>query len=326
MLFIKNGNFHKTMRRRSKIRFKSITCTLFLSATLFLISSCDPSARKSSKLNVITTTNIFTDIVHNIGGDSIQLQGLMGAGVDPHLYKASEGDVSKLSQSDLIFYAGLHLEGKMVDIFEKMKSVNKTTVSLGEAIDKNLLIESKNFGGNYDPHTWFNVKLVKQMADQVAKSLTKADPKSAAYYKSNNIRYQKELDELEIYIRTKIESLPKEKRILVTAHDAFSYFGKEYGVQVLGLQGISTATEAGVKDVQRLRDFIIETKLNAIFIESSVPRRNIEALQNAVEKDGHVVQIGGSLYSDALGSPNTDEGTYIGMFKYNVNTMVESLK
>jgi manganese/zinc/iron transport system substrate-binding protein len=315
----------QTQNRFSKA-LKVISLLVLLYVTLILTSSCENSTKSASKLNIVTTTNIFTDIVQQIGGDSIQLQGLMGAGVDPHLYKASEGDVSKLSQSDIIFYAGLHLEGKMVDIFEKMKSVNKTTVSLGDAIDKNLLIESENFGGNYDPHTWFNVKMIKQMANEVAKTLTKADPESAEYYKNNNIQYQQELDELEIYVRSKIESLPKEKRILVTAHDAFSYFGKEYGVQVLGLQGISTATEAGVKDVQRLRDFIIENKLNAIFIESSVPRRNIEALQKAVEKDGHTVKIGGSLYSDALGSPNTDEGTYIGMFKYNVNTIVESLK
>ena len=300
--------------------------SLLFSLGILFLASCDNATKKSSKLNVVATTNIFVDIVKNIGGDSIQLQGLMGAGVDPHLYKASEGDVSKLSESDIIFYAGLHLEGKMVDVFEKMKSVNKITVSLGESIAKNQLIESENFGGNYDPHTWFNVMLVKQMADKVTEVLSKEDPESAAYYKNNNIKYQKELDELQAYVKAKIESLPKEKRILVTAHDAFSYFGKEYGVQVLGLQGISTATEAGVKDVQRLRDFIIANKLKAIFIESSVPRRNIEALQKAVEKDGHIVNIGGSLYSDALGSPNTDEGTYIGMFKYNVNTIVESLK
>lgn len=290
------------------------------------ILSCQETKNKSGKLNVVSTTNIFTNLVHHIGGDSIQLQGLMGAGVDPHLYKASEGDVSKLANSDIIFYGGLHLEGKMVDIFERMKSTNKITVELGAALDTNQLIESENFGGNYDPHIWFNVSFFKQMADKVTQVLSEAAPESANYYAENNAKYQKELDELDVYIRAKIETLPKEKRILVTAHDAFSYFGRDYGFEVLGLQGISTATEAGVKDVQRLRDFIIDNQIKAIFIESSVPRRNIEALQKAVEKDGHQVEIGGSLYSDALGSTDSQEDNYIGMFKYNVNTIVEALK
>ncbi len=308
--------------RLEKVFLKNI---VFFSL-IILVTACQENTKKSNKLNVVTTTNIFTDLVHNIGGDSIQLQGLMGAGVDPHLYKASEGDVSKLSQSDIIFYGGLHLEGKMVDIFEKMKSIHKITVPLSESIGKEQLIESANFGGNYDPHTWFNALLIKQMANKVTDVLSKADPKNADYFKANNIKYQKELDELDTYIRAKLESLPKERRILVTAHDAFNYFGKEYGVHVLGLQGISTATEAGVKDVQRLRDYIIKNQVKAIFIESSVPRRNIEALQKAVGKDGYKVEMGGSLYSDALGSPTSTEGTYIGMFKYNVNTIVESLK
>lgn len=317
----KYGN-NLNQKRVERSFLKNIT----LFSLMILISACQGNTQKSNKLNVVTTTNIFTDLVHNIGGDSIQLQGLMGAGVDPHLYKASEGDVTKLSQSDIIFYGGLHLEGKMVDVFEKMKSINKMTVPLGESIPKEQLIESANFGGNYDPHTWFNALLLKHMANKVTAVLSKSDPKNSDYFKANNIKYQKELDELDTYIRAKLESLPKEKRILVTAHDAFNYFGKEYGVQVLGLQGISTATEAGVKDVQRLRDFIIKNQIKAIFIESSVPRRNIEALQKAVEKDGYSVKIGGSLYSDALGSQTSTEGTYIGMFKYNVNTIVESLK
>lgn len=316
--------------KRIRLNFSKNTVSKTFSALLIcsflFILSCQNNSQNSSKLNVVTTTNIFTDLVHNIGRDSIQLQGLMGAGVDPHLYKASEGDVSKLSNSDIIFYGGLHLEGKMVDIFEKMESFNKITVPLGEALEKSQLLESENFGGNYDPHIWFNVKFFKQMADKVTEVLSEADPKSAEYFKENNSKYQIKLDELEITLRQKIETLPKEKRILVTAHDAFSYFGKEYGFEVLGLQGISTATEAGVQDVQRLRDFIIENKIKAIFIESSVPRRNIEALQKAVEKDGHSVEIGGSLYSDALGNKDSKEGTYIGMFTYNVNTIVESLK
>lgn len=317
---MKNGKreFLKNISSRIKVGL--------IALILIQTFSCQENSNSSGKLKVVATTNIFTDLVQTICKDSVEIQGLMGAGVDPHLYKASEGDVTKLADADIIFYGGLHLEGKMVDIFQKMKSTNKITVPLGDFLDKNLLIESENFGGNYDPHIWFNVELYKKMADKVAEVLAQADPKNANFFFENNSNYQKELSELDKYIRTKIESLAQEKRILVTAHDAFGYFGKEYGFQVLGLQGISTSTEAGVKDVQRLRNFIIENEIKAIFIESSVPRRNIEALQNAVAKEGKTIEIGGSLFSDALGNLETREGTYIGMFKYNVDTIVESLK
>lgn len=308
------------------IRFKSKILTFaFILFALGWISSCQSTASENDRLNVVVTTNIFSDLVANIGGDSIQLQALMGSGVDPHLYKASEGDVSKLVNADIVFYGGLHLEGKMVDIFEKMKS-NKITVALGETLDKSELIESENFGGNYDPHIWFNVGLFKELSNQVTKVLSEADEKNADYYRVNNENYQKELDELDIYIRKKLEELPENQRVLITAHDAFSYLGEEYGIEVMGLQGISTTSEAGVRDVQRLRNFIIEHQIKAIFIENSVPRRNIEALQEAVKKEGHEVKIGGELFSDSLGNPGTDEGTYIGMFKHNINTIVEALK
>ncbi len=291
--------------------------------TVFI--GCKNASEENGKIKVVTTTNILGDLLSEIGGDNISLQTLMGAGVDPHLYKASEGDVSKLYNADIIFYGGLHLEGKLVDIFEKMKG-KKNTVSVGDRLPKDQLISSENFGGNYDPHVWFNVQFFKHFAQTVTDELSKADEKNAESYAANNKEYQKKLDDLEIEIKSAIETLPQEKRILVTAHDAFSYFGKAYDFEVVGLQGISTATEAGVKDVQELSKFIIDKNVKAIFIESSVPRRTIEALQAAVISKKHDVQIGGSLYSDALGNPGTDEGTYIGMFKYNVNTMVNALK
>ncbi len=269
---------------------------------------------------------MLTDLVKNIGGDAIEVEGLMGAGVDPHLYKASEGDVSKLFGADVIFYSGLHLEGKLVDVFEKMQARNKKTIALGESLNKDELIDSKLFASNYDPHVWFNIQFFKQFSDKVTSVLSESDPENAELFKENNVNYQKKLDVLEIEIIKIIETLPEEKRILVTAHDAFNYFGKRYGFEVVGLQGISTATEAGVQDVQRLSDFIIDNNVKAIFIERSVPRRTIEALQAAVLSKKHDVAIGGSLYSDALGSPGTGEGTYIGMFTYNVKTIVEALR
>lgn len=288
--------------------------------------SCKSTVNDNGKLNVVTTTTMITDLVKNVGGDSINVQGLMGSGVDPHLYKASEGDVSKLSNADIIFYGGLHLEGKLVEVFEKMQRQNIKTVAISDALDQKTLISSEYFAGNYDPHIWFDIGYWKTITEYVTKILAEADPKNKETFETNGKLYIKKLDTLESEIKSIIETLPKEKRILVTAHDAFSYFGRAYDFQVVGLQGISTATEAGVQDVQKLAAFIIEKEIKAIFIESSVPRRTIEALQAAVNSKNHQVAIGGTLYSDALGNSGTEEGTYIGMFKYNVNTIVNALK
>ena len=299
---------------------------LFILLVYATLSSCNTNKKENGKLNVVTTTTMITDLVKNIGKDSININGLMGSGVDPHLYKASEGDVTKLVNADVIFYNGLHLEGKLVEVFEKMGSSTKTPIALGEEIDKSTLIGSDYFASNYDPHVWFNIEYFKQFTQKVTAVLIEKDAKNAKYYKANETEYLAKLNALQKTITAKIETLPKDKRILVTAHDAFNYFGKNYGFEVVGLQGLSTATEAGVKDVQNLANFIIEKQLKAVFVESSVPKRTIEALQKAVNAKGHDVQIGGTLYSDALGSAGTTEGNYIGMFEYNVNTIIDALK
>ena len=290
------------------------------------LTACKNKEEDSGKLKVVTTTTMITDLVTNIGGDLIEIDGLMGAGVDPHLYKASEGDVSKLYNADIIFYNGLHLEGKLVEVFEKMENQNKEQIPLAEVLPKDELIGSEYFASNYDPHVWFDISYFKQFAEKASDVLKKADPDNAAAYEWNKKVYIEKLEELETEIKATIETLPREKRILVTAHDAFNYFGKAYDFEVVGLQGLSTATEAGVQDVQRLSDFIIEKNVKAIFVESSVPRRTIEALQESVLSKGAEVVIGGSLYSDALGDAGTVEGTYLGMFKYNVRTIVTELK
>ncbi len=299
---------------------KSIIC-LFV---IFLVA-CKAPTKSSGKLKVVVTTSMLTDLVKNIGGDLIDLQGLMGAGVDPHLYKASEGDVSKLFNADVIFYNGLHLEGKLVAVFEKMET-QKTTVALGEFLAKEGLIGSDYFASNYDPHVWFNIQYFKEFSDKVTSVLSEKDPKNAASFTANNLAFQQKLDLLHTAVVNTIATLAPEKRILVTAHDAFNYFGKAYGFKVVGLQGLSTATEAGVQDVQKLSEYIIANKVKAIFIESSVPRRTIEALQEAVISKGHQVSIGGSLYSDALGDADSVEGTYVGMFLYNIKTIVNALQ
>ena len=300
---------------------KIFVLLLFLS-----IIGCKNNTQEDGKLNVVTTTTMITDLVKNIGGDYINLQGLMGSGVDPHLYKASEGDVTKLSNADIIFYNGLHLEGKLVEVFEKMQSQNINTIALAEGLEKEGLIGSEYFKSNYDPHVWFNISYFKEFAKQVADELSKKDAENSQAYQENLDTYIENLSVLEKRIKDVIETLPQEKRILVTAHDAFNYFGKTYDFEVVGLQGLSTATEAGVRDVQQLAHFIIEKKVKAIFVESSIPKRTIEALQEAVKAKGHEVEIGGTLYSDALGNAGTVEGTYIGMFEYNVKTIVKALK
>jgi len=295
---------------------------------VFLISifSCKKEAKKNGKLQVVTTTTMITDLVKNIGGNKIDVQGLMGAGVDPHLYKASEGDVSKLFNADVIVYNGLHLEGKLEDVFEKMRQQNRKTIAVSDAIDKNTLIGSEYFASNYDPHIWFDITNWEIITQYIIDKFSELDADNSETYKTNGANYLKKLASLKIVITQEVNSLPLEKRILVTAHDAFNYFGKEFQFNVVGLQGLSTATEAGVKDVQRLASFIEEKNVNAIFVESSVPKRTVEALQEAVRAKGKEVLIGGTLYSDALGSTGTTEATYIGMYKHNVKIIVSSLK
>jgi len=300
--------------------------TFYLLLSLLLVS-CGESNKDTGKLKVVTTTTMITDMVKNIGGDLIEVNGLMGSGVDPHLYKASEGDVTKLYSADVIFYNGLHLEGKLVDVFEKMDVQGKTTVAVSDALDKSTLIGSDYFASNYDPHIWFDIDYWTQITHYTTEQLVKKNPENKVAFEKNRDAYLGKIAALKTELTATInDNLPTEKRILVTAHDAFNYYGRSFEFEVVGLQGLSTATEAGVKDVQRITQFIIENRIKAVFVESSVPRRTVEALQAAVKAQDHEVKIGGELFSDALGSAGTEEGTYIGMYKHNVNTIVNALK
>ncbi len=297
---------------------------IFLVIIVLSFFSCKENEKKSGKIKVVTTTTMITDLVSIIGGDAIEVNGLMGAGVDPHLYKASEGDVTKLFEADIIFYNGLHLEGKLVEVFQKMKQ--KKQIALANNLPSDKLIGSEYFASNYDPHVWFDISFFKLFAEQVTHTLISEDPKNKLLFIENSEEFIEKLNELENKLTQLINQLPEEKRILVTAHDAFNYFGASFGFQVVGLQGLSTATEAGVQDVQRLSEFIITNKVKAIFVESSVPKKTIEALTEAVKSKGYQVEIGGSLYSDALGNKGTLEGTYLGMYEHNVTTIVNALK
>jgi len=313
--------------KNEEIMIKKIVLIVVL-GLLIAVTSCKNTDQKSGdgKMYVVATTTMVHDLVKNIGGDRIKSDGLMGPGVDPHLYRASESDVSKLSNADVIFYNGLHLEGKLVDVFEKMNRLGKDIYPVADTIKEGNLIPSADYASSYDPHIWFDINLWKKAAHFIADKLTKHDPKNREYYQSNLKNYISEMDSVQKEINSLIDQVPKDKRILITAHDAFNYFGKAFGFEVVGLQGISTASEAGVRDVQKLADMIVKNKIGAIFIESSVPRRNIEALQEAVKSRGFEVEIGGELYSDALGTRGTEEGTYTGMFMHNVKTIVEALK
>ncbi len=290
-------------------------------------SGNDKSANDSSsgKLNIVATTGMIADMVSVVGGDNVTVRGLMGPGVDPHLYKASAGDVALLSKADVIFYNGLHLEGKMAEIFEQMNKRGIDTVAVAEVVDKNKLLTPPEYEGNYDPHIWFNVELWMNTVGVVKETLIEMDPENSEKYTLNANAYLEELSSLNEYVKQRADSLPEDKRVLITAHDAFNYFGKGYGFEVKGLQGISTESEAGTSDVQELAIFIFERRIPAIFVESSVPPRYIEAVQAAVKSKGFDVVVGGELFSDAMGNPGTPEGNYLGMVRHNINTIVDAL-
>ena len=296
--------------------------------TLLTGIGCDgkrqPDAATTGKLTVVTTIGMITDIVRNVGGTHVEVTGLMGPGVDPHLYKATAGDVARLTSAKLIFYNGLHLESKMGEILAKMTG-NTKTIAVTDDVDKAHLLTPPEFEGQYDPHLWFDVTLWMKAVEKVRNTLTEIDPGHQADYEANAERYLAELAELHQYVKTQTEKVPSEQRVLVTAHDAFNYFGKAYGFEVRGLQGISTATEAGIADVQELATFIAERRIPAIFVESSVSSRSIEAVKAAVNSKGFNVKIGGQLFSDAMGTDGTPEGTYIGMVRHNIDTITAAL-
>ena len=279
----------------------------------------------SGRIQATATTGMVADIVQNIGGDRVQVAGLMGAGIDPHLYKATPGDIRKLTDSDMVFYNGLHLEGKMGDVLEKIGE-RKPVVAVAEAIDNKQLLKPTAFEGNPDTHVWFDVSLWMQAVEAVRNALVEFDTANSAEYKKRADAYLAKLKELHEYSKKQLATIPKARRVLVTAHDAFGYFGRAYDVEVLGLQGISTASEYSVQDVQRLGDIISKRGIKAVFVESSVPSRSVEAVVQRSQAKGHALRIGGTLYSDAMGRAGTPEGTYLGMVRHNVDTIVKALK
>jgi len=277
-------------------------------------------------VRVVATTNIIGDLVRQVGGDHVDLTTLMGPGVDPHLYKASEGDVQRMAQADVVLYNGLDLEGKMTEVFEQMERRQITTSALAaEAVPESLRIGSEEYVGNHDPHVWFDVALWARVTKHVGEVLAQKDTAHAEVYRANAQAYAQQLDRLDQYVVQQAQRIPEAQRVLITSHDAFSYLGRAYDIEVRGLQGISTASEAGAGDVQDLADFVVERRIPAIFVETSVSPRGIQAVREAVRSKGFEVRVGGTLYGDALGDAGTPEGTYMGAVRHNIDTIVQGL-
>jgi manganese/zinc/iron transport system substrate-binding protein len=287
-----------------------------------LLISMAVSLSVHAKPIVISTTNIIHDLVENLAGNQLQTEALMGPHIDPHYYKASFGDMRKMSRADLIFYNGFELEGRMQSVLENLAAL-KPTYALASFIPESKILFENQVA---DPHFWHNVQLWRITAEGVYNTLSKHFPQYQAEFKQNFERYDQQLIKLDEWIRSQISSVPPEQRVLITAHDAFGYFGEAYEIEVLGLQGLNTTSELGLKDLRLMKDIITQRNVKAVFVEASVPARTIEALIAGVQAEGGHVKKGGELLSDALGSPSSQTGTYIGMMQHNTQTLVEALK
>ncbi|HVR73060.1 MAG TPA: zinc ABC transporter substrate-binding protein [Planctomycetota bacterium] len=305
----------------------------------FLLGGCEPGGAAgaggqgslpgepgaSKPLAVLATTGMIGDMASHVGAPHVRVEALMGPGVDPHLYKASEGDVRRLSGAQVIFYNGLNLEGKLGDIFAKL-SRSRRVVAVSDGVPREKLRSAPGFEGHHDPHIWFDVSLWALTIEPITRELSALDPEHAADFRRNADALLLDLKALDAWVEEQVRLIPAEQRVLVTAHDAFGYFGGRYAIDVVALQGISTVSEAAIRDVERVVDIIVSRNVKAIFVESSVPRKTIEAVQKACESRGRVVAIGGQLFSDAMGAAGTPEGKYRGMVEHNVKTIVDALR
>ncbi len=309
---------------------------VFFSALLISVLQfgCKPSESVSSSVSpeeggykVVCTVGMITDVVRNIVGDYAAVEGIIGEGVDPHLYKPTRGDVVKLSNANVVFYNGLLLEGKMTDVLEAVARRGKPVKAVTELIliSPDYLMNKEDGSGHTDPHVWMDVAGWLQAVPIITETLLEYDPDRTADYLANGAVYINELKELDAYAKRVLATIPESQRVLVTAHDAFRYLGRAYGIEVKGIQGLSTESEAGVRDLEELVDFIVERKIPAVFVESSVADKNVRALVEGAKARGHQVEIGGELFSDAMGEPGTYEGTYIGMIDHNVTTIARAL-
>ncbi len=300
-----------------------IVCIVLVFLALFTVPIFFRSSPKEKRLLIVCTTSIIADVVHGIVDGNMQVKTLMGPGVDPHVYRPRESDVIALSEADLIFYNGLHLEGKMGDMFAYMKE-QVPTVAVADTLSPIDLIAS-DFAGIYDPHIWHDVSLWIKVIPSIAQAINAIDPERKELYEENAQAYLCQLQTLQTYVLRKIQKIPHDKRELLTAHDAFNYFGRAYGFEVVGLQGISTDAVVSTRDIQKMADLIAHKKIKSIFLEASIPSKSIEAVQQAVASREWHVAIAPELFSDSLGDETTTADTYCGMIKHNVDVIVDSL-
>jgi manganese/zinc/iron transport system substrate-binding protein len=270
---------------------------------------------------IVTTVGMLTDVTRAVAGDRAEVRGLIGEGVDPHLYKPTRGDVVAIMQADVVLHVGLMLEGKMAELLGRAARNGRTVRAVGEAIPA----EKRLGGGHPDPHVWMDASLWSDVVAEVARVLSGHDPAGRADYEARAAEYRKRLADLDAYVRRIAATVPAERRVLVTAHDAFGYFGRAYGIEVRGVQGISTESEAGLHDVNRLVDLLVTRRISAVFVETSVAEKNVRALLEGARSRGHEVRVGGLLFSDAMGPAGTYEGTYIGMIDHNATVIVRAL-
>jgi manganese/zinc/iron transport system substrate-binding protein len=287
-------------------------------------SFCSFEVSAQPPLSVVTTTSIIADTTRRIGGERTEVSSLMGEGVDPHLYKASPGDLRLLSAADLVLHNGLHLEGKMADALEKL-STRKPVVAVTARIPATLLRKTSEFQDSYDPHVWFDVSLWIVVAEYIRDTLIEQDRAGEAGYRTRFQSFESELKDLHAWCSAEIQRIPTPRRLLVTAHDAFGYFGRAYGLEVKGIQGLSTDSEASLQDIRYLVDLLVQRDIPAVFVESSVSPKTVEALVEGSRSRGHALIIGGELFSDTLGPSDSPAGNYTGMVRHNVVTITSAL-
>lgn len=326
LAFLCGLSFQLLMEHSMNLGSKLLMCGFV--AVLSLLFGCGAEEKpegKGGSLRIVTTTGMVADIVRQVAGDRAEVIGLMGEGVDPHLYKPTRGDVAQIMEADVIFYSGLMLEGRMTDTFAKASRGGTAVYAVADSIEEEGRLEPEAFDGHWDPHVWMDVAGWSKCVEAVGAALAEQDAANAAYYKANVGSYLAQLDKLDAYVKKVVASVPERQRVLITAHDAFNYFGRAYGIEVMGIQGISTESEAGLEDINRLVDFIVENKVGAVFVESSVSDKNVKALIQGAKSRGHAVVIGGELFSDAMGAAGTYEGTYVGMIDHNATAIARAL-
>jgi manganese/zinc/iron transport system substrate-binding protein len=302
-----------------------IVCIIsFVTISIFMRRDYASEVSFSHKHTIVATTSMLADAARIIVGDKMTVHCLMGCGIDPHLYRARESDVHKLAAADLVVYNGLHLEGKMGQVLEGMQRFT-TVINASDVLDKQEL-RTAEFENLYDPHIWFDVELWISVVGSILEAIIVLDPEHSAMYQKNGDEYIAQLKKLHVYVQQRVNEVDPQKRILITAHDAFGYFGDAYGFQVVGLQGLSTDSDISTKDIQELADYIVEKQISTIFIETSISERSMRAVQEAIAAQGWYVAIGDELYSDALGDQESGADSYIGMVKHNVDVVVDALK